>query len=267
MTWVDASGGDGDAVALDFVESKNNGYTLCIYPDPDRLIDRCVPKSLKDWIKPLVTFSTYFKQIDHVSENYSRLKNASKFSNLKVHLIKDGRPIEKLFFIKNKVNFFTEENVPENSLVYDFFNNKNKHPDNQFEINNDYFKKIKSEELEKLEEKRLKKIKYFFPITFEKVKNSSNLSDAIKHLSEIYSYSQILQAICNIVLNFRLEEEGIKEITKNPEQFQINILEYILENYEEFDSPFPDFNQIDKVQIEAQIKLDVESHKASLKEE
>jgi hypothetical protein len=267
MAWVDGSNGDGDAVAFDFVESKNNGYTLCIYPDPDRLIERCIPKSLKDWIKPLVTFSTYFKQIDNVSEYYSKFKNASRFSSLKVYLIKNGRPMDKLFFIKNKVNFYTEENLPNDSFVYHFFQNKNKHSDNQLEISNDYFKNTKSKEIEGIEDKRLKKIQYFFPITFEKVNNNTNLSAAIKHLREFYSYSQILQAICNIVLNFRLEKEGYQEITKDTEQFQIKILEYMLENYEDFNSPFPDFDKIDKSQIEAQIKLDVEDYKALLKEE
>ncbi|MFI2959727.1 hypothetical protein [Priestia sp. JSM ZJ58] len=264
MGWINASDNDGDAVGFDFVESRDGSYTICIYPETDRLMERNIPHLLKNWINPTVASVTYCKKIDHVSDNYIKFKKAAKFSSLKIHLIKNNSLINGGSFVKKNINFFFEDTIPSDSILYGIFHSRNQQLDSKLkESRTEFKKKIK----EDLNERRMEKIKYFFPISYEKINNNEKLKGIITELKIKYPYSSIIQAICNIVLDYRLARENHQEIIANKENFHINILNYLLENYEDFNSQFPDFNQIKIEDIEKQIELDSNNCENLLKEE
>nr|WP_309756590.1 hypothetical protein [Flavobacterium sp.] len=75
LNWIDKSNGDGNAVALDFIETNDGGYALGITPDRKRFIDRMVPKSHKEKITPVAMLYTQFKEIPTLSKSYLDFKN------------------------------------------------------------------------------------------------------------------------------------------------------------------------------------------------
>ncbi|MGA4501065.1 hypothetical protein ACPA29_26250 [Bacillus bombysepticus] len=262
LSWVEGSNGDGDALELDFIETGESAYTLCVYPNIDRLIARCIKKSLLKWIHPLVASATHFKPIDNVSPQYKDFKKAMKFCRVKVHAIDTfGRFISKdKYILKNSVGFYTEENIPEDAFIKTFFDKNNPSgmseftPPNFLELNED------------IDSERISKIKNFLPITYEKIIQNDHIKSMILNLNKDYSSAQVIQAICNIVLMERLKIEGKKDIIKDKKNVHMNILYYLDENPEEFNSYFPNFDELTLKQIQQQIQLDIEDYK-SFKEE
>lgn len=262
LHWVEGSNNDGDAVELEFVESAKGGYTLCIYPNPELLMERCLPKSLLNWVLPLTGFATHFKLIDNVSPQYKEFKKAMKFCQLKIIAIdKEGSLLlPDKFILKKKINFYQEGNIPEKTHTKSFFDKSNpngvyeEEPPSLLELNVD------------IENNRLEKIKNFLPLTYEKIRQNGHLQVLIEDLKEEYSLSQVIQAICNLVLLERLQFENLEHIIRNQEDFHMNILTYLDENPEEFNSYFPAFDQISKEKIKQQIQLDIKDYE-SFKEE
>ncbi|PEA54965.1 hypothetical protein CON64_09760 [Bacillus pseudomycoides] len=262
LSWVEGSNWDGDALEMDFVESKENGYTLCMYPNIDRLIGRCVKKSLLKWINPLMSFATHFKRIDNVSPQYKEFKKAMDFCKVKVRAIDTlGRFIlEDKYILKNSMNFYTEDNIPDDAFIKTFFDKKN--PSSMSEVTPPNFLELNGD----INSNRISKIKNFLPITYEKIIQNEHLKSIIQKLNEEYSSAQVIQAICNIVLMERLHIEGKKDIIGDKENIHMNILYYLDENPEEFNSYFPNFNELTLKQIQKQIQLDIEDYE-SFKEE
>lgn len=249
--WIEGSNGNGEALGLDIIEHKDGGYVLCLYQDIDCLIKRNVPDYLLEWVTPIYTGITYFKEIDNVSENYINMKKALKFTQCHI----SGGTFKKQFIelpeiVKSKINIYSEDAIPKNSHLQSY-NRKESlnlaHNKEQFnsEINKD------------IEEKREKNIKYFYPITYNKVIKQGFINNIISELENNYDKVIILQAICNITLYDRLKQEEKLQILN--QNCYMNILQYLLDNYESIESYYPDESEFTKEKIIEQIEKDKEA--------
>ncbi|WP_408956129.1 hypothetical protein [Natroniella sp. ANB-PHB2] len=264
LDWVESSNGDGDAVGLDFIEHKKGGYTLCIYPEIDRLIDRCIPSYLREWITPLVTDCVYFKSIENLSEYYRLFKKTvKKRGSFTLCSGTVNNKFDNTNIIKKEVNFYQEDNIPKNSILKTYNCNSTEDKERMIDIDKHNFNK---EQLKDVEVNRIKNLKYFFPITYEKIKKQDFLKEAINNLLKDYSESQIIQAVCNLVLFYRLKKRESIEDLFEEENYHLNILEYLLNEVEDFNSYFPSEDYLDEKIIRKQIKLDTNEMKKLTKE-
>ncbi len=230
--WIDAAEGDTGTVEINFIEEESKiGYKLCINQRYDDLMKRNCPEYLEEWTKPIVMATTFFKSLKNTSGYYYKFKDAVKNNtyNIKFAFL-DSNYIASLNndnIIKNgnDINFFKENEIPEESHLY--VNSHNKKID--FTDINEIYKATD----DGIEEERIKNIKYFFPITYEKIENEDYLSDEIKELMSKYEKSEILQAICNIILDFRIKKQGLRL------KSSIEILDYLLNSYEDYNSLYP----------------------------
>lgn len=116
--WVNNSNGNEDAFMMDIIERKDGGYVLCFYQGIECLINRTIPSHLRKWVTPIIVNTTHFKEIDNVSGDYIRFKNALQFS--RCHIIggtkyKPFTDIPDIF--KQKINIYTENNIPKDSPI------------------------------------------------------------------------------------------------------------------------------------------------------
>lgn len=248
--WINSSNGDVDAFIMDIIEKKDGGYVLCFYQGIECLINRNIPSYLRKWVTPLIASATHFKEIENVSGDYLRFKNALQFS--RCHII--GATKYKLFtdipdIVKTKINIYTEDNIPEGSPIVGY------KPLTREEIKKSRktFDKIQQENLE---EERDRSLKYFFPITYEKIRRGF-LHEIVGELQEKHNKSQITQGICNLILQFRIEKD--KDIdTKSKEWGPMDILEYLMDKHESPRSFFPNTNDISKEVLVKQMNADSE---------
>jgi hypothetical protein len=91
------------------------------------------------------------------------------------------------------------------------------------------------------------------------------LSDIIEEIENEYTKSQIIQGICNLILQFRIEKD--KDIDKKNEKWgPLDILDYLMDKNESPKSFFPNANEISKEVLVKQINMDSEFLKDYFKE-
>lgn len=248
--WINSSNGNEDAFMMDIIERKNGGYVLCFYQGIECLINSNIPNYLRKWVNPIIINVTQFKEIDHVSGDYIKFKNALQFS--RCHII-GGTKYEPFTdipnIVKTKINIYTEDNIPESSPIVGY------KALTREEINQSR-KAFGEVQQENLDEERDKSLKYFFPITYEKIRKGF-LHNIIEELEEKHNKTQIMQGICNLILQFRIEKDMDID-TKSKEWGPIDILEYLMDKYESPRSFFPNINEINKEVLVEQINADSE---------
>jgi len=249
LHWVELSNNNGDAVGLEFVEN-NGGYTLCIYPDEQLLIDRTCDKHLKKWVNPLVMIPAYYKKITNISKEYKQFKELVKIKSLDVYAVDTEFEFlaNRRFFNKKVVNIYNVNSIPESSPNYMHFKN------GEEELSRKKISKIPKESIEK---NRVKKIQYFLPISYEKILNCNVVYSHYMNLQYEYSIDQIIQAMCNINLYERIINTNMAQLLAIEEEIEINILEYLYENPEVFQSYFLDFEEVTLDKLKKQLLLDV----------
>lgn len=256
MNWIEHSNNDGDAVSIEFIENNKGGYTVAIFPEMNRFMDRCVPEHLKDRISPIMMVQTQFKEIISVSPSYFAFKaNHKKAEKIAIgYVIGTPNKIEKQsekYFIKTEFNFFEKGKFPQNSSaeIYDCIP-KNKTLDKQNRL------KPPKETIEEIKIRRIEEIKTFFPITYNKLNNQDWLSNILQELNVKFEQDTIIQAICNLILFERLKQEKNLSTDFTKQGYPINILEYLLSTFESFTSYFPADDFFTMENIENQIKND-----------
>lgn len=254
--WINNSNGNQEAFMMDIIESKDGGYTLCFYQGIECLIDRTIPTHIKKWVTPFLANVIHFKEIDHVSENYANFKKALTFSRCNII----GGTKNEIFndfpdIIKTKINIYTEDNIPEHSLLIAYKGVSKK----ELEKSNAAFDKIQREELDLNREESLK---YFYPITYDKISRRDFCHSIMLHLEHTYEKDIIIQAICNLTLLHRITIENKLDMLKG--NYYINILEYLLDSYESVRSSFPNESYFTKELLIKQMELDKDLFKKSI---
>jgi len=234
--WAEGSE-DGDAVSLSFIETSRGGYAVCIYPERDLLVDRCIPKHLQAEVSQLIMSTVSFPlTVDKISPYYLFFKGEAQN---KPFIFCGSSRTGKLFLesaiLKRKVNFFYEGEIPEDApeSVYSHLNRQ----ENK-EISREK-KESPKEPSEVIYKRRWKRLKTFLPITLEKLNYSVKFRDSKDVLlSEGFAVWQIVQAACNVVVSMRMcskpHFDGLEE-----KSAAADILEFLLNGFEAPDVDFP----------------------------
>lgn len=255
LNWIDKSNGDGNAVALDFIETNDGGYALGITPDRKRFIDRMVPKSHKEKITPVAMLYTQFKEIPTLSKSYLDFKNNIKhINNFSIgYVIAKGEKIvkkgEKHFF-KTEFNFYEENNISEDNMATVYHATKNQ---------SDFVKKTRPKSTEfplnELGERRFLEIKSYLPLTLNRLQNKW-LEIIIEKLEKEFEKDQVMQAICNLTIFERLKQNADLTCDFTGLGYPNRILDYLLFTFESFDSYYPDDEFYTEERIIQQIQND-----------
>lgn len=238
LSWVAKTNGDGDAVAMDFIERNDGGYTLAFSCEIRRFLERMTRKDLKDKISPIAVLQTQFKEVDQLGQNYQNFKaNYKNTDGIKISyvIVKDMKIVKDCdkHFLKKEFNFFTEENIPTDSMSVAYRGIRG-HSD--FDAEN--LPKPPKENAEDLTARRSTEMDSFFPLTVNRLKNKW-LFDLVDKLSKQYNIVEITQAICNLIVFERLKQTENLDGKFTEIGYPMDILEYLLATYESFDSYFP----------------------------
>ncbi|MGB5988697.1 MAG: hypothetical protein WBG43_03030 [Marinifilaceae bacterium] len=238
LTWIEKSNNDGDAVAMDFIENNKGGYTIAISPEITRFTKRMIPTHFKNKVSPIIIEQFHFKGIDSLGRNYLNFKTNYNLSDRITigYVLGSTTKIEKhseRYFKKMNFNFYTENNIPNNSLALCY-----KATQDISDFNPRDLPKPPKESIQDISKRRISEMKFLLPLTYNKLQNLW-LGEIQKNMSVVYDTPIIKQAICNLTIFERLknEKELLKEFSE--EGYTMAILEYLLDTYESFDSYFP----------------------------
>lgn len=236
LGWVERSNNDGDAVGIDFIEKNDGGYAIAIFPEMEKLLERTIPKYLRDKVVPLIMVVTHYKTMDSLGENYLNFKaNHKKRGKISIgYAIGNQYKILKQsdkYFIKTEFNFYKENNIPPDSMAAGYkLSDKTPTQSNHLSP--------KKQSKKEISQRRIQEIKSLMPLTLNKLKNQwlATIQDKLKttHAPEI-----IYQAICNLIVFERMKLLDKSEADSEKQDCSINILTYLLDNFESFDSYCP----------------------------
>lgn len=255
LGWISNSNSEGDAVSIEFIENKDDGYTIGISPELIRFHNRMIPKALKNKVTPFFMIQTHYKKIDALSENYLNFKkNYSKANGIDVgYVIVNGSSIKKeskKYFTKREFQFSKEGSDPDslNALIYDAVKEKS-----TFNPNN--FPEPPKQSIIEIEERRGSEMKSLLPLTWNRL-NNQWLGELQKKLSETYALEIIRQAICNLTIFERLKKMDDLSPDFTKKGYANRIQDYLNETFESFDSFYPSDEFYTEELIASQIKND-----------
>lgn len=251
IAWKEKSG-DSKAVDLEFIEYLNGDYLLSISPNVPILIERIIPEHLREHVNPSVIFVAQGKGGMRISENYKDFRdNYVEGRNIAIRyfIVDKNNNISKRsekYFLKTEFKFYKEGQLGETSLLNPLINTniKRSRPPKIAKDNEEFIKR------------RSNKLRYFFPVTFQKLNTERWLEGNIKSVSTKYSLDQITQAVCNLILFERLKQSTVPIINTVENGYDLKIIEYLSENYESYNSYFPETEHFTKQKVERQIRLD-----------
>jgi len=253
IQWKDSSDGDSNAVALEFVELKNGEYTLIISPDNHLLMKRLVPEHLQGRVNPRLLTMSQGKAGMRIGKNYLTFRDKyikDRRIAVRYTIFKDGQYVKQSskYFIKTEFQFYNEDNIPNGSNAILAVGNKP-----NFKLPKP--PKITIDDAEMLKY-RHSGLKYFFPIICDKILNEAWLKDIITTINKSYTSDQTIQAICNLVLFERVKLQNPTPVDFSKPGYDMDVLEYLMANFESFDSYLPEDTFFTKQKIESQIRLD-----------
>lgn len=246
--WIEHSGNNSKAFSLDIVEKNDNTYTLCFHQNEKLLVERTIPNEIRDWVYPVIMKVVHFKPMKNKSKLYYMFKEACKFRECTIY----GANKDMIIFdfegklINNRIKFHKEEELDLSS------------PLRAINIENNMINtKLKHENCNM---NRIENIKYFFPITYNEIIQNACFREVIEELLSNWEKDIIIQAICNLILKYRMSEDGVK--IENGEEHLI--IDYLVNNYETPRSNRPNNNYFNVEIISQQIKKDEEYYKNSI---
>ena len=202
--WIKGSGGNSEALQVSLIRLKTDGYKMCIYPNQDLLIKRCVPYWLYDDIEPISLISNYVKGFDGHG-TYDFLKQLAKTDSILFCYgdVRTGMPEFKDGILLSNMKFMSQDEVSRNSMEISAVRDPNLA---KKEIAKPLKRKITSiEDVIKIKKRRTRRLKSHFPITLEYLKiNPGFLKTADILRKEGYVDWQIRQAACNVVFSMNL---------------------------------------------------------------
>ncbi|WP_316777872.1 hypothetical protein [Pedobacter antarcticus] len=260
VAWREKSNGNSKSINLEFVELNGGDYTIVVSPDMDMFIERMIPEHMRDRINPLTMVASRSLRIIDQSGNFKNFRDQyveGRRIVVRYYIFeKDGhvRPSEK-YIIKTEFSFYKEDELPKDSQAY--LNLKGRKKD----IKRPPKIAIGHPELLK---QRDRDLKYFFPITLDKIITESWLSEVTETINKSYAKDQIIQAICNLVLLERLKKDDKHQINTSKLGYDLDIIYHLAETFESFDSYFPEDKYFTKQAIEKQIRADAKFLKEKL---
>lgn len=253
LSWQEKSGGDSNAIDMEFLEQKNGEYLLSFGPNYRLTIDRMLPTHLKQYVVPLAFQVFQSKAGMRISPSF-RLFRDKYIKGRKVavryYIVDENYSVRKKserYFVKTEFKFSKEGELTGDSLYNPLINReiKKKKPP------------VKSKTDADVIDERMKKLADFFPLTYMRFFEEGWLAKITKTINTRYSSDQIFQAICNIILYERLKISDVpSKIDTSSAGHDLSLLEHLVNTHESFDSYFPDIAFFTKQSIEKQIRLD-----------
>ena len=252
MLWWENSGYDSKAISIEFVEMKDRGYAVVVAPDTEMFIKRMIPEHLINRVDPLAMVASRSLRIIDQSGNFKQFKEKYVEGRRIVvrYFIPDAggglRPSEK-YFVKTEFTFHKEDTLPKGTNAYLNLKGSKKDVRKRPPIPADH---------PELQKHRLENLIYFFPVLVDKLDADKWLADVIDVINKSYTEAQIKQAICNLTLLERLKKIDDQPIDVNKPGYDLDIITYLAETFESFDSYFPEDSYFTKQVIEKQILSD-----------
>lgn len=252
MTWWENSSYDSKAISIEFVEMKDRDYMVVVAPDTEMFIKRMIPEHLINRVDPLAVVASRSLRIIDQSGNFKEFKE--KYVEGRRIVVRyfipepDGglRPSEK-YFVKTEFTFHKEDTLPKDTNAYLNLQGGKKDMRKKPPIPADHPQLLKH---------RLENLNYFFPVLVDKLDADKWLADVIAVINKSYTEAQIKQAICNLTLLERLKKIDDQPIDVNKPGYDLDIITYLAETFESFDSYFPEDSYFTKQVIEKQIRAD-----------
>lgn len=254
ISWKENSNGDSQAIDLHFLEQNNGDYMLSISANVMMLMEKMIPEHIIDHVSPLSIIAYQSKGGMKIGENYKIFKDQylqGRKIVVRYFIVDNNHELIKRsekYFIKSEFKFSKEGEINEEDLTNPLINKNAKR------IKKTH--KIASNDPSVVETRR-QKLHYFFPITCNRVEKQGWLSTIVSSINPRYSQEQIIQGICNIVLSGRLSLQGNSvDFTPHDKGFSLELIQYLAETHESFDSFFLEDQFFTKQIIEKQIRLD-----------
>jgi hypothetical protein len=253
LSWVENSGGDGEAVAIEFIEQNNGDYVVSISPEQMRLIKRTVPKNLQNKVDPIMMIIAQGKGGIKISKNYLDFKNGYKEGKRIVvrYYIVENNQITKAsekYFVKTTFKFYKQSEIPPDSISRALFS-KNK------SLKGLKPQKLLNPSIKQIADNRIQNLKTFFPILHTKFFNDGWLKNLFEQFKNAYSESEFLQAVCNLVLLERLKKDNPDNINIEEPGLDMRILLHLTKTYESFSSYTPTETYFTKESLAKQLSL------------
>jgi hypothetical protein len=260
--WSGASS-DGDAVRISFVEFDDGGYGMCTSQDVERLLSRTVPDVYRDEVEPIIMVPVHLKTFPQRSDGYYWFKSRVETSPFVfAPASKETPPMQDLAMRKRQVNFYTEHDMPEQSVEASLIRNRNATEGG-----------IQSRAIppeirfgkKSFGERRQSQLRRFFPVTIERLGFHNPFQQVKAQLvGEGFREWQVIQAACNIAFRHRMPElfannKSAEESAAQKEQSgppALNILGYLLDNPEDINILLPPEEQLSAELLREQIYAD-----------
>lgn len=250
--WKDSSNGDSRAIYMEFLEKINGEYLLSFGPDLKLTTSRMIPSHLEEYVFPMAIQSLQTKAGMRVSPSF-RLFRDKYIEGRKIAVryctVDDNYRIQKKserYIVKTEFKFSKEGQLTGDSLYNPLINP---------EFKKDKPPRLSTADKEVIDE-RMRKLSEFFPLTHMRYFDEGWLSETTKTINKRYSQEHIFQALCNIILFERLKKKDSLKLNTTAAGFDLKIIDYLVENYESFDSFFPEDVIFTKQSVEKQIRLD-----------
>ena len=221
---------DGDAVGITFIEYDSGEYGLCMYQEPKALTRRLVPEPDRSEYQILSTLASHLKLFPEQSQHYQWFKSVvSDRTFLLAAGTTDGRLLPDTVLRKSQVAFYSQHEIPEQSLARTFADPEREESPSEPRPLPQELKLAPAD----IGPRRKRQLRRFFPVTLESLTFSSEFRAALEHLKgKGYREWQILQAACNVALRHRIPEL-FRRRTAGQGQQEASPLAFLLLNAEQ----------------------------------
>lgn len=260
MAWWEKSDWDSKAISIEFTEMNDGDYTIVVSPDMDMFIKRMIPEHMVERVDPITMMASRSLRIIDQSGNFEQFKEKYVEGRRIVvrYFIADpsgGLRASEKYFVKKEFTFHKEDAIPKDSNAYMNLKGSKKDVKKRPSIAPDHPGLLKH---------RLEDLKCFFPVLLDKLDADKWLGHIIATINKSYTEAQIKQAICNLTLLERLKKSEHQPIDVNKPGYDLDIITYLSETFESFDSYFPEDSYFTKQVIEKQIRADAKFLKEKL---
>ena len=249
---------DGDVVGISFIEFENGQYGMCVFQERERLISRCLSKSVQAEVDPLLMVTGHLKIFEQQSDSYRWFKQAVKTSPCVIApTTSEGDILFDYAFWKREIYFYHEHEVPEQSIEAVLLRSRNTRgaKERKYPIPPELHPTAQD-----INQRRKIQLARFFPVTLELLQFSSQFCQVRQALvDEGYQKWQVMQAASNIALQSRLqlmENTNETEDHAKDRSLKVQILDFLLNHPEDISLTLPPLTFLSKTQLLDQIRAD-----------
>ena len=256
--WCNNTSEKEDAVGVGFIEFDSGEYGMCIYQEVESLIEQFILDLHRPEVEPIIMSVGHLKMFPEQSRSYRWFKAlVEKEKFVLAPGTSEYGPMLDRGFIKRKAHFFTEKNIPENTMENVLVKLKS---GRQSEVRQHSVLELRLTAKE-IQDRRCNQLRRFFPVTIERLRSNQEILKIENKLKEEgYKKWQIIQAICNICLVHRSPELYVSDDdaleSHKTDSISIRILDHLLVNIEDLSVSLPPLEKLSIGLVRQQIYAD-----------